>query len=562
MKKRLITLLLCVCLVLSGNLHALAAPVSPDQSTTDIPGNESSVTQLRKEAALEKENKQNNDSNGEDSDSEDSGDGNSDDESGDGSEVSVPMSSAVLPLDAPDISAESALVINIDTGDILYEKNAHEKTYPASVSKIMTGYLATVNGNVSDTITASESVLATLDEDATNMAIMIGEKITMKDLLYGMLLASANDASLLIADHISGSIDTFVNEMNKCAAELNCKDTFFTNPTGLSDEKQLTTAFDMAIISAAAYQDPTFNEIIRTAGHYSSATGVHYATEYWNGNQLIYTNGDTYYPYATGGKTGYTSDYKANLVSYAEKNGARLAAVVFGCSDMDDAYADTIRIFDFSFESYHALNPLENFSFEDSIVSQNTILVNHYSFMTHELPEYVLAGTANIYTRNYVTPEDFTFDLTISMASSDAIDVGYVDAFYKGNKVASVPVRLNGTVTELPADEVDNTKKDSWFSLTTLLIILGAALVIALFVLLVRHILKNRKTRVVRINAYPTPAKPAENKEDTADKTSDKVSDKTSGKTSDKVSDKTSDKASDNQGTNNTKTPENNSNEE
>ena len=504
MKKRLITLILCVFMVLSGSTGVFAAPVSPDQSATDIPGNETSVTQLRKEAAEEKNNAKNDDAEGEDPDNEDQGyDDSEDDDTED--EVSTHNNSSVLPLDAPDITAESALVLNIDTGDILYEKNSHKKAYPASVAKVMTGYIAAMKGNVSDTITASEAVLATLDGDATNMAIMIGEKILLKDLMYGMLLASANDASLLIADHISGSIDSFVQEMNQCAADLNCRDTVFTNPTGLSDENQLTTAFDMAIISAAAYQNPVYNDIIKTAGHYSSATGVHYATEYWNGNQLIYTNGDTYYPYATGGKTGYTEDYKANLVSYAEKNGERIVAVVFGCSDMDDAYADTIRIFNFAFESYHFVDPLENFAFEDTMISSNSILGNHYSFMTHELPEYYLASSTSVCTRNYITPDDFTFDLTISMEAPDAVDVGYVDVFYKGEKKASVPVKIRGTITEFPEPATSDDSKKSLISLSDVLLFLGIALFLVLFVLVIRHILKNRKTRVVRINAYRTP---------------------------------------------------------
>lgn len=163
----------------------------------------------------------------------------------------------------PRVEAEGATVMDLDTGAFLYSKNAEAKLYPASITKIMTMLVALEHISDSDLDTkvkASESALAPIDSDSSQIWLSVGEKITVRSALYAIMLASANDAANVIAEYVGGSMDNFVKMMNDKAKELGCVNTHFVNPHGLHNKKHYTCAHDMALIAQAAFQIPLFRK--------------------------------------------------------------------------------------------------------------------------------------------------------------------------------------------------------------------------------------------------------------------------------------------------------------
>ena len=155
------------------------------------------------------------------------------------------------------VQSASAVVMDMNTGTFLYSKNAYEKRYPASITKIMTAMVALENGNLDDEITFDESVYD-LEEGSSHVGIQPGEKMTLRHALYALMLESANDAGVGIAEYLGGSLEGFAELMNKKAEELGCVNTHFTNPHGLHNENHYTCAYDMALIAQAAYEIPEF----------------------------------------------------------------------------------------------------------------------------------------------------------------------------------------------------------------------------------------------------------------------------------------------------------------
>lgn len=257
------------------------------------------------------------------------------------------------------IGAEAAVLIDYDTGRILYQKNMHEKLYPASTTKIMTAILALENGNLNDYVTIDEEIIKLTY--GSHIALDYGEKLTLEQLLNAMLIASANDSALAIAKHIGGTIDNFVKMMNEKARELGAFNTNFVNPNGLHDDSHVSTAYDLAIIGKYAMQFDELREIVTKVNYEIPPTNVKNETRYLKlTNKLLYSqekveiDGELIpikYPYALGVKTGYTSKAKNCLVSYAEKDDQRLLAVVLKANG-NEVYKNTIELLNYGFDNF------------------------------------------------------------------------------------------------------------------------------------------------------------------------------------------------------------------
>ena len=252
------------------------------------------------------------------------------------------------------------------TGKVVYEKNGYEKKYPASTTKIMTAILAIEHCNLNETATASEFAINSVPSGYSTANIQIGETLSVKDLLYALLLQSANESAVILAEHVSGSQEAFANLMNEKAKELGCKNTHFINPNGIHNENHYTTAYDLALITQYAMKNQTFRDIVKTTSFTLPAT-TSYPSEsrtYANTNNLIIYDArnrpdNYYYKYATGVKTGYTSAAKNCLVASAEKNGIEYISVVLGASityestgSVSHRYVDTISLFDYAFDNF------------------------------------------------------------------------------------------------------------------------------------------------------------------------------------------------------------------
>lgn len=259
----------------------------------------------------------------------------------------------------PKVEAPSICVLEISTGTILYERNMDEQNYPASITKIMTALLALENCSLDEIVTFSEKAVYGNEGDTSHISRDIGEKMTMEECLYGMMLESANECAWAIGEHIGGSMDAFTKMMNERAAGLGCTNTHFNNPNGLPDEEHWTSAHDMALIAAEAYKNETFR-VITGAGSYTiPPTNKHEEpTPLHNHHKMVYPFHGDYeylYEYATGGKTGYTNAAGNTLVSYAQKEDMPIVCVVMR-EKSPYHYTDTRTMFDYCFENFKLLH--------------------------------------------------------------------------------------------------------------------------------------------------------------------------------------------------------------
>lgn len=295
---------------------------------------------------------------------------------------------AAYALDDPSVEAEAVLLVDLGTGDVLFEKNADAQRAPASLTKIMTGLLAIEameNGQctMDDVVTAGADCQQGLEEDSSSSGIQPGEQLTFRDLLYCAIVHSANEACNVLATYIAGSVDAFVELMNARAQELGCTGTHFANVNGLPADGHYSTARDLYIITKEAMSHPDFVTICNTEHYTVPATNMSEAREIYNSNALISNGGyyaqmalqnaghDYLYEGASGVKTGYTRAAGYCLISTAERNGIDVIAVVLGCGGELNTqetefgnFADTVTLYDWVFDnfSYRTLLSASQFS--------------------------------------------------------------------------------------------------------------------------------------------------------------------------------------------------------
>ena len=261
----------------------------------------------------------------------------------------------------PEIVSSSGIIMEAETGTILYEKNSRDVHYPASITKILTALLAIENSQMDEIVTFSyDSVHKT---GGSGIARDVDEQMTMEQCLYGVMLASSNECAYAVAEHVAGDIDSFIQMMNERAAKIGCQNTHFNNCNGLPDEQHYTSAYDMALIAREAYQNETFRIICGTKTYTIPFTNKHTDEETYlqNHHQMLYPyrTRKYLYDYCLGGKTGYTTAANNTLVTYAEKNGMTLICVVLD-APAGGHYEDTRGLFDFCFDNFKEMNISEN----------------------------------------------------------------------------------------------------------------------------------------------------------------------------------------------------------
>ncbi len=275
-----------------------------------------------------------------------------------------------LALEAPSLNGKAAVLVDLDSGRVLYGSNEDEERAVASLTKVMTVLLALEaldSGRISleDMVTAQDDCQEGLEEDSSTSGISPGVVISVKDLLYCAMLQSANEACNILGRYLAGSIAGFVEQMNQRAEELGCQHTHFTNTNGLPAEGHYSSAYDQYLIFAEAMQHPMFLSISNTASYQADCTAVNNGEPIGNSNALInitsiYSNGGRYlYEGASGGKTGYTRSAGYCLISTAQRDGVRLLAVALGCdgalnAQIEDYYnfIDSRTLYDWGFDNF------------------------------------------------------------------------------------------------------------------------------------------------------------------------------------------------------------------
>ena len=260
----------------------------------------------------------------------------------------------------PDITSTAAVIMEDSTNTTLYAKNMDQVLYPGATVKVMTTLLALENTQLSDQVTMTATGVSGVTDGGANISAQIDEIFTVEQCLYAIMLASANDVALQLAEHIGGSVDGFVQMMNSRAAELGCTNTVFTNPTGLPDENQHTTAHEMALIMKAAADNESFQTIASTASYTIPATNVSGGDRVLTNNFSMLTNNNAaYYQYCTGGREGYTEASGSTLVCSAQKNGITLIAVVLQGTSGTTA-TEAASLLNYGFDNFNMLSLGDN----------------------------------------------------------------------------------------------------------------------------------------------------------------------------------------------------------
>ena len=253
-----------------------------------------------------------------------------------------------------DVNAKAAIIVERNTGKIIYEKETQTKNYPASVTKILTAILAIENCQLDDVATVSQTAISNIPTEYIVAPLKVGEEIKIEDLLYALMLKSANDAAYVLAEHMGGSVEGFANMMNKKAEEIGCKGTHFVNPNGIHNENHYTTAYDLYLISDYAMKNETFAKIVSTYSYTLPATNKYPNKDrvMKNTNEFINPNSGFYNKSVKGIKTGTTIPAGNCLITDATENGMDFITVVLGAQTANSKFTETSKMIGYAFNNY------------------------------------------------------------------------------------------------------------------------------------------------------------------------------------------------------------------
>ena len=309
--------------------------------------------------------------------------------------MQLALMSCITALAAPEwpsdtgVLADIGIAVDADSGAVLFGQGIHELTPPASITKLLTALVVVENSSMDDMVTFSYDAVNNVESGSGNKKnIAEGDKLSVKDCLYLLLLQSSNQAANALAEHVAGSRDAFADMMNEKVKELGCTDgTHFANPSGLNDDTQVVSAYDMAIIAQAAFNNSDVLEISSTKSYKLAPTQNNPSgATCSNEHRLIITDDETselYCPEAKAGKTGYTSLAGNTLVTYGEKDGRRVISVVLKGQPSPNYFLDGKTLLQFGFENF------QNVSIPDNetkyVTGEETVSINGADFQPDEL---------------------------------------------------------------------------------------------------------------------------------------------------------------------------------
>ena len=418
----------------------------------------------------------------------------------------------------PEIGAESAILIEANTGVVLYEKNVHEKLYPASVTKLLTALVAYDSCKMDEMVTFSYDAVGSIDwrYDA-NMGINGGSSITMEQTLYGMLVGSANEAAYAVAEHVSGNgnLDAFADLMNKKAAELGCTDSHFVTPNGIHDEDHYTSAYDLSLIARAFFN----NELLSRISNTPSYTIPQSATQ-TKGDLTVYAKSKLFpgkeyaYEGLVGTKTGYTDYARQTLVSCAERNNIKLICVIMK-EEAPFQYTDTIDLFNYGFNNFDIITVADkdekyNISSLNFFSTGGDLFGNSKPFIKIDPNAYI------------VIPTGSSLEKTESRISYDDLNdnqVARIDYYYSGTFIGSAGIIPSGSENKLydfsetdystdpsEAEEIEEGDNTIFINIIHVIvyILAGAFVLIILFLLFSflkkKHVFRRRSTSNKKYN--------------------------------------------------------------
>lgn len=407
------------------------------------------------------------------------------------------------------IDARGAILIDANTGVTIYEKNSHEKLYPASITKIMTAYLACKYGKFDDTLTASHNAIYGIGQGSSIIGIKEGEQISFLDGLYGIMMESANEVCMMVAEHIDGTVEKFVERMNKQAQDWGCKDTHFNNPHGFHDVDHYTTPYDMSLIAFNAIKDENFSKIWGTVDHTIPANNKSPQRFLHNKDKMLKPTSDYYYQYAIGGKTGFHDDAKNTLVTCAEKDGVKLISVVMKANGYNQAYTDSKTLLDYGFSVYKDNKVYTAGTYTDKIPVYQTYLSEDYN--VGEL-NVTVAGDVSAKLPSFVSANDVKTKAVIDYGKDNNTNkiyapikegdkVGTMEFTYKDKTIATADITASNSV-ESKSDKqlaemklIKNVKSVLHTILNALIFIIPVVIIIIILLVVRNNINKKKKKK-------------------------------------------------------------------
>lgn len=368
--------------------------------------------------------------------------------------------------EAPEISAQYAILMDADTGAILYDKDSQTRSYPASITKIMTGLLTIENSRMDETVTFSPAAANSVTWEDASIGTKAGEQYTVEQSLYALLMYSANEVAYGLAEHVGGgSLSNFVDMMNKKARDLGAYNTHFNNASGLSDPNHYTTAYDLALIGKACFNNATFTSIDSHAENYIlPPTNVTTTQRVITARNQLLKNKAFYYENCKGGKTGFTDESGYTFISYAEKNDMRLICVVMKEPNSDIRFTDSINLYEYGFNNFKKstisnsdVSSLFNSStyYNSRVYGDNSLTFNmNASFVdlpnTAATSDLGIALNANANTDNnsdnsYTTALNFTYgshavgNASLSVSTDAAQETMNSNLPYITSDISSIP---------------------------------------------------------------------------------------------------------------------------
>lgn len=362
------------------------------------------------------------------------------------------------------LDAESAILMDYDTLEILYEKNSHLKLYPASTTKTMTAILAIELGNLNDVITVDEEVIHLTK--GSHIALDYDEEMTLEDLLHALLIQSANDAALAIGKHISGSVEGFIKLMNEKAVELGALNTNFVNPNGLHNEEHVSTAYDLALIGKYAMENELFRSIVIKPTYVIGPTNKKTESRTLRStNMFILGNENINYEGRTipikldgvlGGKTGYTPQAQNCLITVTEKDNRRFLTVVLKANGKE-VYADTHRLINYGLDNFqnallgHANEFMGNFELQDATLPFVAgVLDKDFSYP-------ILKENINKIEKKTIINQDLSLPLSIGTI------LGRSEYYLNGKLLGSSNIISTAEVNQIPKPTLTKIIFQHWY---------------------------------------------------------------------------------------------------
>lgn len=393
----------------------------------------------------------------------------------------------------PQVVSENAILIDADTGEILYEKAAHEKGFPASVTKIITALLTIENCNLTNEITFSREAATSYKLDDSNIGIRTGEVMTIEQALRGILMESANEACYGMGEHISGSVPAFVELMNHRAKELGALNTNFVNTNGLHDNDHYSTCYDLAMIGRACFDNSVFIDMCSdTSTFVIEPTNKYKDRRFLRNKHALLKGRDYYYKYARGGKTGYTEEAGHTLISFAENNGVRLICVIMRSTEKQ-RYIDTTSLFEYGFNNFEK-TALTSDTLDSLLNDANHTFEPENFFATDK---YTLSLAENIYALIPIGADisDITAKCTYSKDAFATITF-YYGEHVLGSTGITPNKNLKGSTTNLPVlNKPADTKKQTTKAYTIInpwILIAICTLVSAIIIAIAHYLIMNK----------------------------------------------------------------------